>query len=179
MKTLIKISAVGLLLLGIAIVLITVGCSPTIDPNLQAQRDIARFNAEEARAKADGYEGQAMLVEAQGNVHVRTVQAEASARILEMHEMVTADMARLVVIQNAFVDAINNHQAAMRNQTHLLQQQFETMETMQYNTQAAADNSWFTNVIIIGLAVVILGLIGLMVALFARVERRLATLGSK
>lgn len=113
---------------------------------------------------------------------MRKLEAESSARIQEMHETVTADMERLLVHQNAFVVAVNNHQAAMVNQTHLIQQQFEAMEDLEHNAHAAAENSWWSNIGVIVLAIVLavatLGLVSLMVMLGARFERKLIELKS-
>lgn len=176
MRTLIKIWIVGLLTI---MMLIGVGCAafaPSVDPNLQAQRDIAWYDAMAAEQRAVEMASRIELAQVEGDVHIRKVHAETSARIVEMHEMVTADMERLLVNQNAFVDAINNHQAAMMNQSYLLQQQFAIIESIDYNAHAAAENSWFANLGVIALAVVILGLIGLVIALAMRFERRLSSI---
>lgn len=138
----------------------------------QAQVEIARYQALEKEYEVEG-------IEKEADAHVRKVTAETSNRILEMHEIVTADMERLMVMQNTFVDAVNNHQAAMVNQSYLLQQQFNQMQAMEYNIHAAAENSWFSNILMVLIGVVLLGLIGLTIGLGLRFEKGVSNLAKR
>lgn len=184
MKTLIRIWGIGLVC---AFLLFGVACAsmvePTADPPTSMERETmheryrAEAEAEIAQAEAERdirlAEIQVQQTEVSADTYLRKVEAETALRIQEMHEQVTEDLRRLNMARDNFVALTNDHQAAMVNQNYLLQQQFHMMENIDYNAKTAAQNSWFANVSIIIMAVVILGLIGLVIALAMRFERKL------
>lgn len=141
------------------------------------EEDVALARAREWDAKARAEAAPVVVIEAETNATLQKLRAVADVD-KEMRafdaQLARQEFAATVLEMQALNLAIREEMAAATKAVARLEDAAADAEPIGHNAFAAAQNSWYTNVILVGFGVFLLGLATLTIGLFARLERRLA-----